>query len=67
MGDILSKRAVTDSLDPRARTIGKQVLHCKSASIFVGGIKQTADVSKGVKFVLRHSEAEKFYTTQLGR
>ena len=65
--DTLAKRAVADSLDPSSRTIGKQVLPRESASIFVGGVKQTTDVARAVRFTIGHSDAEKFYTTPLGR
>ena len=65
--DTLAKRAVADSLDPLSRPIGKQVLPRESASIFVGGVKQTTDVAKAVRFTIGHSDAEKFYTTPLGR
>jgi hypothetical protein len=63
----LAKRAVADSIDPSSRTIGKQVLPRESASISVGGVKQTTDVARAVRFTIGHSDAEKFYTTPLGR
>ena len=47
--------------------MGKQVLPSESATIFLGGIKQTLDVSTDARFVLGHLGAEKFYTTPLGR
>lgn len=61
------KRAVLDSLDPRAWSVGKQVLLSESPIVFGGGNKQATDVSKYVWFVLGHTDAEKFYTTPLGQ
>ena len=67
MCDTLTKRAIVDSLESQARRIDKQSLPCESKFIFVGGIKQTTDVSKDIGFFLGHVDAEKFYTTPLGR
>ena len=60
MCNMISRKVVVDSLDPRAHTIGNQVLPCESAGIFVGRIKKTADVFKDIRFVLVHLDAEKF-------
>ena len=64
--DSLAKTAVQESLhcfDHRTRT---QVLPCESAAVFVGGLKQTSDVARDVRFALGYSDAEAFYTTPLG-
>ena len=45
------------------RSIGKQVLHRKSAGIFVRIIKQTTNVSKAIRFFLGHLDTEMCYTT----
>ena len=50
-------------LDPRAK---KQVLPCKSAVVFVRGVKQTTNVSTDVRFTLGMHDAKELYTTPLG-
>ena len=65
--DMLTNRAVADSLDPRAQTTGKEFLLRESKNIRVCGIKQTMDVSKGTRFVLCHLDAEKFHNTPLDK
>ena len=38
-------------------------LPCKSAAVYIRGIKQTADVANNIKFALGLVEAEHFYTS----
>ena len=35
----------------------------EKASVFVGGVKQTTDVGKGLTQVIGHQQARKFYST----
>ena len=38
----------------------------EGAAVYVGGVKQTSDVTKDVRFALSLQDAERFYTTPLG-
>ena len=39
-----------------------ECLPLEKASVFVGGVKQTTDVGKGLTQVIGHQQARKFYT-----
>ena len=64
--DSLAKNAVYLSLSPTSPSNRNLRLPREHAAVYVRGVKQTSDVSKGVRFALGLVEAERFYTAPLG-
>jgi len=60
--DTLAKDAVVRSLNITSAP-SQQRLAQESVAVFVGGLKQTSDVAKDVRFALARVEAERLYTS----
>ena len=68
----MAKKAILDHIAQQVelRTLGEDTseeftkcLPLEKASVFVGGVKQTTDVGKGLTQVIGHQQARKFYST----